>query len=165
MPSPWVRWSCTKCDVGVSLRANSKGGAPWHHCYRQRGKWMPLTKETNDQTNPGGGGPAGSSPGSDARTERSNGHAQRKRRSEPSIYDWCDPIGPNADDNHAAHDPYVVANCAHCINDPIKHGWLVDVRRFFCGATDNFYRDALARSGGFGSYEGFLAWCGWVCGD
>ena len=156
MPSPWVRWSCTKCDVGVSLRANSKGGAPWHHCYRNLGKWMPLTKETNDQTNPGGGGPAGSSPGSDARTERSDSLEDIKR---DGFYLDGDVWRHN--------DPRVTA-----FRDGINH------HLNYHGPTNydhgcpacrteyhtRLYRDSLARAGGFGTYAGFLAFCEWVCG-
>lgn len=162
----WATWSCNKCEVKVALRANSKGDAK-HWCKRQSGKYLPLTKEVpSDTKDPnGGGGPAGSSPGSDARTERSaqpSGDIDPERLLDEHLANVFKP--PYQCPKHTTSRS-VVINCPDCISHLANAGYVSAFRRSCGGVGAYLYRDALARAGGFGSYAGFLAFCGWVCGD
>lgn len=157
MPSPWVRWSCPKCGVGVSLRANSKA-VPMHHCYRQRDKWCSLTKETNDQTNPGGRDPARPRGGTGARTSNqdqpSGGYSHLPASDKHDVTTFNDIAIAGRRGLVAYHDKPAVYLPTGGV---VINRWLI-----FPGAPE--YRDALARAGGFGTYAGFLAFCEWVCG-
>lgn len=137
----WATWSCDKCEVKVALRANSKGEAK-HWCKRQSGRYVPLQKETNDQTNPGGRDPARPRGGTGARTSNqdqpSGGYSHLPATSGGAPYRGVliynlNPATPDYDFGPGFYDDY--------------HG------------SGLCRRGTIARAGGFGSYAGFLAWC------
>lgn len=149
MPSRWVRWSCPYCDQGIGLRANSKA-QPWHHCPRKMGKWLPLTKETNDQTNPGRCDPASGSAGGDARAKRS---VQPSGSRITSITDHGDYVSYGftldvlAGTVPANPRPYDVYDFGPAFYDDY-HG------------SDLYRRGTIARAGGWRDFAHFLEWCG-----